>query len=111
MGSINLFKGNDFNALSKRRNVNSNIFPHHKEMRKSMKDAMELVVGDNLEVVYIGGSKKYFNIRGIDNMFLRDEHDAITSGSVESYTAVNNLNPPTDQLYWVFGMGKGSSLF
>lgn len=69
-----------------------------------MKDPMELVVGDNLEVVYIGGTKKYYRIRAIDNMFLRDEHSAITTGSHQNYTAVTNLNPPVDQLYWIFGI-------
>lgn len=69
-----------------------------------MKDPMDLVVGDNLEVVYIGGSKKYFSIRGTDNLFLRDEHNAIASGAQQAFANINNLDPPVDQLYWIFGV-------
>jgi len=61
----------------------------------------ELEVGDNLEVVFIGGQRKYYTITGVDDIFYRDEHSALSAGSTESYTEISELDPPTGQLYWI----------
>jgi len=61
----------------------------------------ELEVGDNLEVVYIGGQKRYFTITAIDDIFYRDEHSSLSAGSTESYTEISELDPPSGQLYWI----------
>ena len=68
------------------------------------KNSNELVIGDNLEVVFIGGSKKYYEIRAMDSIFLRDEHALIHSDAQEAFANVVNLNPPVDQFYWIFGV-------
>ena len=61
----------------------------------------ELEVGDNLEVIFIGGEKKYYQITAIDDIFYRDEHSALGAGETESYTEISELDPPTGQLYWI----------
>jgi len=61
----------------------------------------ELEVGDNLEVVFIGGEKKYYTITAVDDIFYRDEHSALSAGATESYTEISDLDPPTGQLYWI----------
>jgi len=61
----------------------------------------ELEVGDNLEVVFVGGQKKYYTITAVDDIFYRDEHSTISAGATESYTEISDLDPPTGQLYWI----------
>ena len=67
-----------------------------------MKSPEELVVGDVLEVVYIGGARKYLQITGMDDILYRDKHDALATDSTESFAAVTALNPPIDQIYWIY---------
>lgn len=61
----------------------------------------ELEVGDNLEVVYVGGQRKYYTITGVDEIFYRDEHSAISAGATQSYSEISDLNPPVGQLYYI----------
>lgn len=68
------------------------------------KDPMELRNGDNLEVVFVGGMIKYFKVKKIDDVFLKDKHDELESGETESYTNIVNLDPPIDQLYYLFSV-------
>ena len=68
------------------------------------KDPRELRNGDNLEVVFVGGSIKYYRIRKLDDVFYKDRHAALTRGSTESYANVVNLDPPIDQLYFLFSV-------
>jgi len=61
----------------------------------------ELEVGDNLEVIFVGGEKKYYTITAIDDIFYRDEHASLAAGATETYAEVSDLDPPTGQLYWI----------
>lgn len=67
-----------------------------------MKQPEELVVGDTLSVVYIGGARKYLKITGIDDIFYRDRHTPLAMDSTESFAAITALNPPIDQIYWIY---------
>jgi len=66
------------------------------------KDPRELRNGDNLEVIFVGGSVKYFRIRKLDDIFYRDRHAALASLGTESFANVVNLDPPIDQLYCLY---------
>ena len=68
------------------------------------KGVRELRNGDFLEVIFIGGTKQYFQIRKLDDVFYKDTHDSLASGSTESYTNIVNLDPPIDQLYCFFSV-------
>ena len=61
----------------------------------------EFVVGDYLKVHFIGGEVKYYQITAIDNIFYRDAHSSLSAGSTETYANITNLDPPSDQLYWI----------
>lgn len=62
----------------------------------------DLTVGDKFKVIYIGGASKFFQITGMDDILYRDIHDDLATDSTESFTAVTALNPPIDQIYWIF---------
>ena len=65
----------------------------------------DLVIGDNLEVHYVGGTVKYYKITGIDDIFYEDAHaTAVDAGGMESYAEISNLNPPEGQLYYFDGV-------
>ncbi|MHA1852561.1 MAG: hypothetical protein ACTSUF_03530 [Candidatus Heimdallarchaeaceae archaeon] len=66
------------------------------------KDPRELRNGDNLEVVFVGGAVKYYQILKIDDIFYKDRHDALSSGGTESFTNVTALDPPIDQFYYFY---------
>jgi hypothetical protein len=68
----------------------------------NVKDPMELRNGDNLQAIFVGGSIKYFKIRKMDNIFYKDRHAALAADGTESYANVTNLDPPIDQLYYIF---------
>ena len=68
------------------------------------KDPRELRNGDYLEVVYVGGTKQYYQILKIDDIFYKDRHDSLASGATESFTNIVALDPPIDQLYYFFSV-------
>lgn len=61
----------------------------------------ELYVGDNLEVILIGGEKKYYQITGVDNLLYRNAHSALAADGTESHAEVSEMDPPDGQIYWV----------
>lgn len=67
-----------------------------------MKSPEDFVVGDVIETVFVGGAKKYLQITGIDDIFHRDRHSPLAANSTESFAAVTALNPPIDQIYWIY---------
>ena len=62
-----------------------------------------LKILDNIRVV-IAGAEKFYKIVNRDTLFYRDEHDALAAGDTESYTEITPLNPPTGQLYQIYGI-------
>jgi len=64
----------------------------------------DLRVEDNLKVIYIGGEVKYFRIQAVDNIFYKDAHSALAAAGTEDYSEISNLDPPADQLYYIYGI-------
>jgi len=65
--------------------------------------ARGLNILDNIRVV-ISGDEHFFKVVNRDTLFYRDEHSSLDAGSTESYTEITNLNPPTGQLYQIYGI-------
>ena len=62
-----------------------------------------LKILDNIRVV-IAGTEKFYKVVNRDTLFYRDEHDDLAAGDTESYTEITPLNPPTGQLYQIYGI-------
>ena len=77
-----------------------------------MTDMKELRIGDNLQVILIGGETKYYQITGTDDIFYKDTHSALASGATEAYTAVGSgaLNPPVNQIYCITNIETESNV-
>ena len=58
-------------------------------------------IGDNV-CIKIGGTKKYYTITNLDNIFYLDTPAAIAANSTATYSEITNLNPPHGQLYQIF---------
>ncbi|MFH8107831.1 MAG: hypothetical protein QXJ25_02295 [Candidatus Aenigmatarchaeota archaeon] len=61
----------------------------------------ELEIGDHLRVIYPGGESKFYTIIGVDDIFVTTKHGPIAPASVSGFEEVTELNPPSDQLYWI----------
>ena len=61
----------------------------------------DLRIGDNLKIVLVGGDCKYYTITGVDKLYYRDAHSALAAAGTETYTEITNLDPPTNQLYFI----------
>jgi len=68
------------------------------------KDPRELRNGDNLEVVFVGGMVNYYQIIKIDDIFYKDRHAALAANGTESFTNITALDPPIDQLYFLYSV-------
>jgi len=66
------------------------------------KHPRELRNGDYLEVIFVGGEVIYYQILKMDDIFYKDRHAALAADGTESYANVVNLDPPIDQLYYLF---------
>ena len=62
-----------------------------------------LKILDNIRVV-IAGDEHFYKVVNRDTLFYRDEHHALAAGDTESYTEITPLNPPTGQLYQIYGI-------
>jgi len=60
--------------------------------------------GDYLEVVFVGGQVRYYQITRIDDIFYKDRHTTLASLGTESYTNIVNLDPPIDQFYYFYSV-------
>ena len=63
---------------------------------------MELRNGDNLQTVFVGGTIKYYRILKMDDLFYKDRHAELAADGTESFANVVNLDPPIDQLYYLY---------
>jgi hypothetical protein len=69
---------------------------------KGIPDRREgLAVGTKIAVKGPGGERKFFEIMRKDNIFYRDSHSALSSGSTESFTEITNLDPPPTQIFQI----------
>lgn len=68
------------------------------------KEPKELRNGDYLEVLFVGGQKKYFQIKRTDDIFYRDAHAALAAGGTEAFTNIVALDPPIDMLHYIYNI-------
>jgi hypothetical protein len=69
-----------------------------------VRDPRELRNGDFLNVLFIGGQRKYYQIIRVDDIFYHDEHTALASGGTEAFTNINALDPPIDMFHYFYNI-------
>lgn len=69
-----------------------------------MKAPQELRNGDYLRTIFVGGGSTYHQIIKVDDIFYKDVHTSLAAEGTESFTNITNLDPPIDQLYYLYGV-------
>lgn len=65
-----------------------------------------LRVGDNISITKSKAKPKFYRIVGRDKFFYEDAHSSLAAASEDSaYTKITNLDPPAEQLYYIYGIG------